>query len=145
VARGRCETGRFGEELVTACAEMLDVWMPEPAPTWVACIPSSRHPVLVPDFAARLAAALKLPFVACVEIAREHREQKYMSNSFHQAQNLDGAFRVNPDGLPDGPCLLVDDTIDSKWTMTVASALLRQAGCPVVFPLALALNSPRRD
>ena len=34
--------------------------------------------------------------------------------------------------------LLVDDQIDSGWTMTVAAALLRDAGAPGVLPLALA-------
>ena len=42
-------------------------------------------------------------------------------------------------------CLLVDDMIDSGWTFTVAAALLRNEGCATVFPLALALNSPRMD
>ena len=30
----------------------------------------------------------------------------------------------------DGPVLLVDDLVDSRWTLTVAGALLRQAGRP---------------
>jgi ATP-dependent DNA helicase RecQ len=34
--------------------------------------------------------------------------------------------------------LLVDDVIDSGWTVTVISALLRKQGCEAVFPVALA-------
>jgi ATP-dependent DNA helicase RecQ len=34
--------------------------------------------------------------------------------------------------------LLVDDWIDTGWTMTLAARLLRQAGAPAVLPLALA-------
>ena len=41
----------------------------------------------------------------------------------------------------DGPVLLVDDQIDSGWTMTVAAALLRDAGAPGVLPLALAATT----
>ena len=41
--------------------------------------------------------------------------------------------------------LLIDDMIDSGWTFTVASALLNQADCSAVYPMALALNSPRMD
>lgn len=37
--------------------------------------------------------------------------------------------------------LLVDDIVDSAWTLTVLTALLRQAGCPTVYPLALASTS----
>ena len=38
-------------------------------------------------------------------------------------------------------CVLVDDIVDSGWTLTVASALLRQAGCAAVWPVALAATS----
>ena len=39
----------------------------------------------------------------------------------------------------DGPVLLVDDLVDSRWTLTVAGAALRQAGAPGVLPFALAV------
>ena len=41
-----------------------------------------------------------------------------------------------------GPVLLVDDIIDSGWTMTVIAALLRQAGSDEVYPVALATTRP---
>jgi len=34
--------------------------------------------------------------------------------------------------------LLVDDLVDSRWTMTVAGALLREQGSGPVLPFALA-------
>ena len=40
-----------------------------------------------------------------------------------------------------GPVLLIDDRIESGWTMTVAARLLRQAGAPAVLPLALAVTT----
>ena len=40
--------------------------------------------------------------------------------------------------VPPGACLLVDDVVDSGWTLTVVAALLREAGCPKVQALALA-------
>jgi hypothetical protein len=43
-------------------------------------------------------------------------------------------------GIP-GPLLLVDDVADSRWTLTVSGALLRQAGAPAVLPLVLALEA----
>jgi ATP-dependent DNA helicase RecQ len=39
-----------------------------------------------------------------------------------------------------GPILLVDDYIDSGWTMAIVSRLLRRSGVPAVLPLALALS-----
>jgi len=145
VAHGKYQTHRFADELVAACVEMLQAWSPDPAPQWVTCIPSLNHPELVPDFAARLASALGLPFVPCIEKVRTNSQQKFMENSYQQVKNLDGAFNINLEPKEYSPCLLVDDMIDSGWTFTVASALLRQVGCSAVYPMALALNSPRMD
>ena len=144
VAHGKYEENRYADELVNACVEMLKDWKPEPAPEWVTCIPSRNHPKLVPDFTARLAAALSLPFVPCIEKVQANKQQKEMENSYQQARNLDGVFNIT-DQCFKGKCLLVDDMIDSGWTFTIASALLRQAGCSAVYPMALALNTPRMD
>ena len=83
-----------------------------------------NHPELVPDFAARLANALGLPFFSCIEKVRNNRQQKYMENSYQQVSNLDGAFCVNLQPQEYQPCLLVDDIIDSGWTVTVALSQL---------------------
>lgn len=144
VARGKYQSNKFSDDLVNACVEMLADWAPDPAPQWVTCIPSLNHPELVPDFAARLADALGLPFIPCIEKAFANRQQKEMENSFQQVRNLDGVFTIN-DQCQAGPCLLIDDMVDSGWTFAVAAALLRQEGCAAVYPMALALNSPRMD
>ncbi len=145
VASGKYETESFADELVSACIEMIRQWNPSPVPEWITCVPSSNHPELVPDFAQRLADALNLPFVPCVRKIKDNRQQKEMENSFQQARNLDGVFSVNLEGNAHRPCFLIDDMVDSRWTFTVVSALLRQKGCEAVYPLALALNSPRMD
>jgi ATP-dependent DNA helicase RecQ len=145
VAQGKYQTNRFSDELVSACVEMLHDWMPDPAPTWVTCIPSLNNPEIVTDFTTRLASALSLPYISCIKKTRANRPQKEMENSFQQAKNLDGAFMVSLNSKMCSPCLLIDDMVDSRWTFAVASALLRQAGCTAVYPMALALNSPRMD
>jgi ATP-dependent DNA helicase RecQ len=38
---------------------------------------------------------------------------------------------------PPGPILLVDDVYASGWTMTVAAAMLGEAGAMAVYPLVL--------
>ncbi|HMG62220.1 MAG TPA: recombinase RecQ, partial [Streptosporangiaceae bacterium] len=40
----------------------------------------------------------------------------------------------------EGPVLLVDDRIETGWTMTVAAKLIREAGAPAVLPFVLALG-----
>ena len=130
--------GRFRDELVEAVVEMiLKRWRPEPPPAWVTCVPSLKHPTLVPDFAERLAGRLRLPFQEVVSKVKDNQPQRLQNNSWHQCRNLDGAFAIKKE-VPGTPVLLVDDVADSRWTMTVIAALLRQAGSGPVFPVALA-------
>ncbi len=134
--------GRFCDELLAAVAEMITKrWRPEPSPAWVTCVPSLKHPTLVPDLAERLADRLGLPFKGVVSKVKDNQPQKLQNNSHHQCRNLDGAFAIEA-GVQAAPVLLVDDMVDSRWTLTVIAALLRQAGSGPVFPVALATTSP---
>lgn len=133
--------GHFRDELVSSIAEMIrERWQPVPMPRWVTCVPSRNHPTLVPDFARRLAGQLGLPFVEVITKIRDNEPQKMQQNRFHQCRNLDGVFQV-AEGVPAEPVLLVDDVIDSGWTVTVLAALLQRAGSGPVFPVALASTS----
>lgn len=141
VRQGKYRDGRFSDELIAACVALIRDWAPQPAPTWVACVPSRRHPTLVPEFARRLAAALGLPFHTVLEKTDDRPEQKLMANSALQARNLDGSLAIINPPIPNGAVLLVDDMRDSGWTFTVAAYLLLSNGSGPVFPLALALTS----
>lgn len=137
------ERSHFDDALVSAMAEMIRArWQPDPKPTWMCCVPSLGHPTLVPDFARRLATALGIPFVECVSKVGQNEPQKWQYNRFHQCRNLDGVFAVG-EGIPSGPVLLVDDMIDSGWTMTVIAALLRRAGSGPVYPLAISSTASK--
>lgn len=130
----------FGDDLVNAMSDMIKRWQPNPLPTWICCVPSRNHPNLVPDFAIRLSQVLGLPFINIVNKVRENEPQKLQQNRFHQCHNLDGAFSIEQP-VPNGPVLLIDDIVDSGWTLTVIAALLQQNGSGPVFPLALASTS----
>ncbi|GBE49233.1 ATP-dependent DNA helicase RecQ [bacterium BMS3Bbin13] len=133
--------GHFRDELVEAVAEMIEQrWKPDPAPQWVAGVPSMNHPRLVSDFAQRLAARLGLPFVEAIHKIVDNEPQKNQRNRFHQCRNLDGVFEIS-EHIPETAVLLVDDVIDSGWTVTVLAALLRRAGSGAVYPVALASTS----
>ena len=69
-----------------------------------------------------------------------------MRNSAHQAANVDGAFRVREGialAVESGPVLLIDDVVDSRWTMTEIGRVLRRAGFAAVIPVALASSDSR--
>ena len=138
VATGRFEDEYFADELVTASAALIrERWGPDPAPTWVTCVPSMTRPDLVPAFAKRLAEALDLPFHEVVRKVAENQPQAAMQNSAQQVRNVWEAFEVAGD-VPDGPVLLVDDLADSKWTLTVVARALLLAGSGPVHPFVLA-------
>jgi ATP-dependent DNA helicase RecQ len=138
VHQGKYQDDHYSDELVAACVELFNRWNPVPAPTWVTCIPSRRHPELVPDFARRLADSLHLPFHPVLDKTDDRPPQKDMNNSHQEALNVDGSLTINIEKLPDGPVLLVDDMVDSKWTMTIAGYMLQYYGSGKVFPFALA-------
>lgn len=138
VRLGKYKDGRFADDLVGACVNMIAQWHPQPAPAWVTCVPSLRHPDLVPDFARRLAAAMGLPFQNVLMKTDARPEQKTMANSTQQARNLDGSLQLNGQPLLPGAVLLVDDMVDSRWTLAVSAWLLRMNGCGEVWPMVLA-------
>lgn len=137
VRQGKYHDGYFSDDLVAACVKMIQEWNPQPSPTWVTCVPSLRHPELVPNFAQRLAAALGLPFHMVIAKTDARPEQKTMANSTQQARNIDGSLALNGQPIPPGPVLLVDDMVDSRWTLTVSAWLLRKSGSGAVWPMAL--------
>lgn len=139
------QSGHFRDELVDAVAEMIQTrWKPNPAPCWVTCVPSSRHPALVPDFARRLAYRLGLEFRDSVRKVQEHEPQKLQRNRVHQLRNLIGVFKVLKSVLP-GPVLLVDDMVDSTATFAVVAKQLSLAGGGPVYPVALASTRMRAE
>ncbi len=145
VRNGKYQEGHFNDDLVAAAAHVIrDLWRLDPFPTWIAAIPSNRHPDLVPDFANRLAKSLGIPFYSVLHRTGEAPEQKTMQNSTMQARNVIGTLSVDP-GLPDGPVLLLDDVIDSGWTLAMAGYLLRKNGSGPVYPFTLAQATGRNS
>ena len=143
VKEGKVNGAGFADELVAATAVMVESDLrPNPAPAWVACVPSRRTGELVPNFAQRLADRLGLPFRRALEKTEENPPQKTMENSVQQARNAIGAFAANPEEIMEGPVLLVDDMVDSRWSVTVCGIALREAGSGPVYPIALGETTP---
>ena len=131
----------FSDELVDAVALMIrERWQPQPRPSWITCVPSFNHPDLVPDFTKRLAQRLQIEYKPVISKISQNQQQKSMQNRFYQCHNLDGVFNITGN-IPENSVFLIDDIVDSKWTLTVLSALLRQNGSGPVFPIALASTS----
>ncbi|MEO7869911.1 MAG: RecQ family ATP-dependent DNA helicase [Candidatus Limnocylindria bacterium] len=144
VADGKYGTGHFDSQLVKASAELIARrWNPQPSSRWVTAVPSASRPGLLGAFGTQLAEALGIPFVEVLATASAS-EQKLMENSVQQLRNVHRKLKVVAD-VPSGPVLLVDDMVDSGWTLTYAGWLLRKHGSGDVFPFALAAASNRGD
>jgi ATP-dependent DNA helicase RecQ len=127
---------RLSDELVEAAGVLIEGWLPGFDGT-VAHVPSldpTRR--LVEDFAHRLAEVLDVPVSDCLVKLRQNAGQKSMENSAQQLRNVDGAFGIRGTA-PSGPILLVDDVVDSRWTMTVLGDVLLAGGGGPVYPFTV--------
>jgi ATP-dependent DNA helicase RecQ len=139
VKAGKYGESGFSDSLVEAVAEMLEnYWQPSVTPTWVTAVPSRRAPDLVPGFAERLADRLGLPYRKALEKIGHAEPQKTMENSYYQARNAVRSFRAIRAAVTPEPVFLIDDMVDSRWSLTACGAILAEAGCGPVVPLALA-------
>ena len=100
-------------------------------------MPSRHHPQLIGDLARRVAEVGKLPLIDALEV-RGPRPADDAASGPRVDALLSGLLVRDGVTLPaDGPVLLVDDSYRSGWTMTVAAALLREAGAEEVMPLVV--------
>jgi ATP-dependent DNA helicase RecQ len=140
VAEGK-QQDSFSHDLIPPMVKMIDSIPYEQRPTWLTYIPSPRHPSLVKNFAHALAKALGVECKDTINVAEVRPPQKTMENSFFQSKNLDGAFGIDISQGYAAPVWLLDDAVDSRWTFTIAGALLRKNGIPKVVPIALTSTS----
>jgi len=145
VKEGKYQNGYFDEALIDASLHFIkDVWQPDPFPEWVTSIPSHRHPTLVPDFARNLAKRLRVAYFEVIERVSHPPEQKNMENSFFQSKNVLSSLGLKGKIFPES-VLLVDDIVDSRWTLTMAGYLLQKNGSGPVFPFTLAKATGRKN
>jgi ATP-dependent DNA helicase RecQ len=138
-------------DVAGAVVEVLKSWAhgddPWPArPVAVVAVASRRRPALVRSLAEHISTVGRLPLLGEVlpTAGAPPSGGGARGNSAQRVRALNGAFAVPADlaaavAALDGPVLLVDDLVDSGWTMTMAARELRVAGAPAVLPLALAI------
>jgi ATP-dependent DNA helicase RecQ len=128
------------DDVLRAVVQVLAGWGWETRPAGIVALPSRSRPLLVANLAERLAAVGRLPLLGTLQRVRDGG-RRGGANSAQRLLAVHAAFVVPPDLVLDGsPLLLVDDRIDTGWTMTEAARLLREGGAGHVLPLALALD-----
>lgn len=129
--------------LAEAVVGTLRAWGWAERPAGVVSVPSLSRPRLVAGLGEGIACAGRLPYLGALGLAPGVGRPAASVNSAFRLRDVWGRFVVPP-GLAEalaglgGPVLLVDDLVDSRWTLTVAGRLLRRAGASGVLPFALA-------
>ncbi|EAR25752.1 ATP-dependent DNA helicase [marine actinobacterium PHSC20C1] len=137
--------------LVAACVRVLADWGWDERPVAVVSMPSRSKPQLVASIAEALASAGKLPYLGTLSHTGGGPTGEPGGNSAYRLASVWGQFEWAGGGtgagaaaegapLPSGPILLVDDLVDSRWTLTIAAKALSEAGAEAVLPFALALR-----
>jgi len=124
------------KDVLDACIRVLAGWGWEERPVGVVGIGSRTRPHQLDHLARRLSEIGRLPLLGTLVPAGGRPGEH--ANSAQRLAAVWNAFDEPTFALPAGPVLLVDDVIDTGWTMTVAARLLRRAGASAVLPFALA-------
>jgi ATP-dependent DNA helicase RecQ len=134
----------FREELVDASVELILKWLPNQIKNMhIAYIPSMSKPELVKSFAQRVAKKLYIPCLDIIKKIKRTQPQKELENSAFQCQNAFEGFAISGD-CPSGDIILIDDMVDSRWTLTVCGYLLRNKGAGLIYPFAIASTAGMR-
>ncbi|MFI7422784.1 RecQ family ATP-dependent DNA helicase [Nonomuraea sp. NPDC049684] len=136
--------GPMADDMFKAVVQVLSAWSWQERPVAVVNVPSATRPQLVRGFAERLAQVGRLTYLG--ELGYRAGSPGRQFNSAKRVQAIRGTLAMPKElgaaiAQCGGPVLLVDDRVDTGWTMTLAAALIRHAGAPAVLPLALATTS----
>ena len=129
-------------DLVNGIVGILRRWDWEQRPGWICVMPSRRNAVMLNAVAAEIGELGKLPVHHGLLRDPEAGWQADQSNSAFQVANVWGLLSVDDAQLPDDelrqmPVLLLDDSANSRWTITVAAHVLQLAGTGPVLPFVL--------
>jgi ATP-dependent DNA helicase RecQ len=132
--------GPLPDDMFDAVVTVLTAWDWAQRPAAVVACPSASRPVLVDDLANRIATIGRLPYLGALAGSPGSRKH----NSSLRLRSLWDALVLPPElaaplSALTGPVLVVDDRIDTGWTMTMAVKLVREAGAPAALPLVLAV------
>ncbi|HEX4727267.1 MAG TPA: DEAD/DEAH box helicase [Jatrophihabitans sp.] len=132
-------------ELVQVAVRVLADWSWQQRPVAVIRIGSHRRGRLIADLAGQLATLGRLADLG--EVEHHAGSSTGRSNSAQRLRAVWDGYRL-PEPLADRlagelrgqPVLLVDDLLDTGWTMTVVGRLLKAAGAGQVMPFTLGIS-----
>jgi ATP-dependent DNA helicase RecQ len=134
--------GELPVPLRHAIVAVLDAWEFDQVPTAIVAFRSRTRPLLLDHLADGLARYTSWPVVARIAYPADVGPPSTRAPNSARRLAQVCALEVDEAAVVAGQrILLVDDLVESGWSMTMASRLLRQAGADPVHPLALATVS----
>ncbi|MHB1155104.1 MAG: RecQ family ATP-dependent DNA helicase [Eubacteriales bacterium] len=130
------KSGMFCDELVGTSAGIIKPVIKEQGIRHMTCVPSLRSP-MVEDFTKRLAERCGVSYVPTLS-KHPAQQQKLMQNSSYQCENALKSYYIEENTEIPAKLILIDDIVDSRWTLTVCGYKLMEKGCKKVIPFALA-------
>lgn len=140
-ADGHEVDGELPESLAHAAVRTLAAWGWVERPSVVVTVPSLTRPRLIGHLGEGIARAGRLELAGPLGLAPGVQPLERSVNAAFRVRQVWSRFGVPPElaeQVRGRTVLLVDDLVDSRWTMTVAGRLLRNAGATNVLPFALA-------
>ena len=135
-------------DVFDALVPVLAAWDWSRRPAGVVAVPSRTRPLLVSSLARRIAEVGRMAWLGELALTEAAAPPGWGGGgnsaqrlrAVHQAFEVPGELAAALPGLV-GPVLLVDDSCDTGWTVTVAARALRRAGASGVLPLVLGVRS----
>jgi len=126
--------------VLAASVRVLAEWGWSERPVAVVSVPSRTRPLLVDSLARGLADVGHLPYLGALAPVGGGPTGQPGGNSAFRLAGVWERFAADGLDVPQGGVLLVDDQADSRWTLTIAARVLRDAGATEVLPFVLALR-----
>ena len=128
--------------LVQAVMQVLGDW--RPSVDVIVLVESARRGALTQDLAEGLSRYLRIPIVG--SFALVDVDVPPGAGATNSAQRVAAVRRrsrllLDDDSLEGRRVLLVDDAVNTGWTLTLAAQQLREAGAEAVLPLVLAVQA----
>lgn len=139
VQSGKYVRDEYDDDLLSAAQKAVESvgWKPD----WITWAPHASHRKALESLANRLAQSLGIECRRVIERERRVLPQKESGSEARQFENVWGRFSVQ--GEVSGSVLLLDDVVDSGWTLSAIGSALVEAGATSVYPLALATSRRR--
>ena len=138
--------GPVPPEVLRGVVEVLKGWGWARRPVAVMSVPSRARPQLVGSVAAGIAEIGRLTYLGELALVDGGPTGEAGGNSAFRLAGVWERLAIGADLAAsirslDGPILLVDDYVNSRWTVTEAARALRVSGADEVLPLVLAIDA----